>query len=76
VVALANVGTMADSDAALGAGLETIADITALAGAKAPQRDDELRMRELLEALPAAVHTPDALGRLTFYNRAAASGGA
>jgi PAS domain S-box-containing protein len=31
----------------------------------------EQRLRELLEALPAAVYTTDAEGRLTFYNQAA-----
>ena len=32
----------------------------------------ETRFRELLEALPAAVYTTDAEGRVTFYNQAAA----
>lgn len=32
---------------------------------------NERRMRELLEALPAAVYTTDAAGRITFYNQAA-----
>ena len=31
----------------------------------------ERHMRDLLEALPAAVYTTDADGRITFYNRAA-----
>ena len=34
-------------------------------------RDSERHFRELLEALPAAVYTTDAEGRLTFYNAAA-----
>jgi PAS domain S-box-containing protein len=34
--------------------------------------ESEWRFRELLEALPAAVYTTDAAGRLTFYNQAAA----
>lgn len=32
----------------------------------------EHRFRELLEALPAAIYTTDAAGRITFYNQAAA----
>lgn len=41
------------------------------------QMEDEIRnaerqLRELLEALPAAVYTTDAQGRITFYNQAAA----
>ncbi|MGH9677884.1 MAG: PAS domain S-box protein, partial [Candidatus Acidiferrum sp.] len=35
-------------------------------------RDSELQFRELLEALPAAVYTTDAEGRITFFNEAAA----
>ena len=35
-------------------------------------RDSELQFRELLEALPAAVYTIDAEGRITFFNEAAA----
>jgi PAS domain S-box-containing protein len=39
-----------------------------------PTRDDgERRLRELLEALPAAVYTTDAAGRITYYNEAAAN---
>lgn len=34
------------------------------------QRDGERRLREVLNALPAAVYTTDALGRITFYNEA------
>jgi PAS domain S-box-containing protein len=34
-------------------------------------RESEQHMRELLEALPAAVYTTDAAGRITFYNKAA-----
>jgi PAS domain S-box-containing protein len=35
-------------------------------------RDSELQFRQLLEALPAAVYTIDAEGRITFFNEAAA----
>jgi PAS domain S-box-containing protein len=34
-------------------------------------RDSEQRMRDLLEALPAAVYTTDAEGRINFFNKAA-----
>jgi PAS domain S-box-containing protein len=36
------------------------------------RREGERGFRDLLEALPAAVYTTDAAGRLTFYNAAAA----
>jgi PAS domain S-box-containing protein len=39
--------------------------------AQAALRERERRFRELLDALPAAVYTTDALGRLTYYNEAA-----
>jgi PAS domain S-box-containing protein len=35
--------------------------------------EGERRLHELLHALPAAVYTTDALGRITFYNEAAAT---
>ena len=36
-------------------------------------REREWRFRQLLDALPAAVYTTDAAGRITYYNDAAAS---
>ena len=36
-------------------------------------RERERRFRELLDALPAAVYTTDAAGRITYYNDAAAA---
>ena len=38
-----------------------------------PLREHERRFRELLDALPAAVYTTDAAGRITYYNDAAAA---
>jgi PAS domain S-box-containing protein len=39
---------------------------------QATLRERERRLRELLDALPAAVYTTDAAGRITYYNEAAA----
>ena len=39
---------------------------------QATLRERERRFRELLDALPAAVYTTDAAGRITYYNDAAA----
>ncbi|MGB9315943.1 MAG: hypothetical protein WCB62_13055, partial [Pseudolabrys sp.] len=36
--------------------------------AQATLRERERRFRELLDALPAAVYTTDAAGRITYYN--------
>ena len=40
---------------------------------QATLRERERRFRELLDALPAAVYTTDAAGRITYYNDAAAT---
>src|SRR5215471_17378554 len=40
---------------------------------QATLRERERRFRGLLDALPAAVYTTDAAGRITYYNDAAAS---
>ncbi len=47
-------------------------DVSAERRAEAALRESEGRLRSLLDALPAAVYTTDAKGRLTYYNRAAA----
>jgi len=41
--------------------------------AQAALRERERRFRELLDALPAAIYTTDAAGRITYYNDAAAT---
>ncbi|MEA3209307.1 MAG: hypothetical protein QOE70_2364 [Chthoniobacter sp.] len=46
-------------------------DITEPKRAEAALRESEQRARDLIEALPAAVYTTDAAGRITFFNRAA-----
>ncbi len=52
-----------------------LADFTALAiecgAAQAQAKDSEQRSRELLDALPAAIYTTDAAGRITYCNEAA-----
>jgi PAS domain S-box-containing protein len=47
-------------------------DITDLVQAQADVRRKDDWLRQVLEALPAAVYTTDADGRITYYNRAAA----
>lgn len=46
-------------------------DVTDLERMGEQLRDGERHMRELLDALPAALYTTDAEGRITFYNKAA-----
>ena len=51
-------------------GVRVIQDVTAAKLMEDRIRDSEQRMRDILEALPAAVYTTDAAGRITFYNKA------
>lgn len=46
-------------------------DVTEQVHAKQKAAESELRFQQLLEALPAAVYTTDAEGRITYYNTAA-----
>ncbi len=52
-------------------GVRVIQDVTEAKTLEDRIRDGERHMRELLEALPAAVYTTDQHGRVTFYNKAA-----
>lgn len=47
-------------------------DMTAERYAEAALRERDRQSRELLNAMPAAVYTTDAAGRITYYNEAAA----
>jgi PAS domain S-box-containing protein len=46
-------------------------DVTAQKRAEAALRDSERRLQDLLAAIPAAIYTTDAAGRITYYNEAA-----
>ncbi|HSP49429.1 MAG TPA: HWE histidine kinase domain-containing protein [Pseudolabrys sp.] len=50
---------------------ENVVPFTEPLRAQATLRERERRFRELLDALPAAIYTTDAAGRLTYYNEAA-----
>ncbi|HEY7243894.1 MAG TPA: PAS domain S-box protein [Xanthobacteraceae bacterium] len=52
-------------------GIRVMRDVTAQRHAQEALGASERRFRELIEALPAAVYTTDAAGRITFYNQAA-----
>jgi PAS domain S-box-containing protein len=52
-------------------GVRVMQDVTEAKRMEDRIRESERHMRDLLEALPAAVYTTDAKGRITFYNRAA-----
>ncbi|HJU16679.1 MAG TPA: PAS domain S-box protein [Stellaceae bacterium] len=73
--ALVNIEAIKNAAGAVVGAINCFQDITALKAAEQriaeAHNADERRFRELLEALPAAVYTTDAEGRLTFYNQAA-----
>ncbi|QGA50472.1 PAS domain S-box protein [Pseudomonas brassicacearum] len=52
-------------------GVRILQDVTQARRMENQIRESERHMRNLLEALPAAVYTTDAEGRITFFNRAA-----
>ncbi|WP_274425312.1 PAS domain-containing sensor histidine kinase [Chelativorans sp. YIM 93263] len=52
-------------------GVRVILDVTQAKHMEDQIRESERHMRNLLEALPAAIYTTDASGRITFYNNAA-----
>jgi PAS domain S-box-containing protein len=51
-------------------GVRVIHDVTKAKQMEDRVRDSEQKMRDLLDALPAAVYTTDANGRITFFNKA------
>ena len=51
---------------------ENVVPMDGVLRAQATLRERERRFRDLLDALPAAIYTTDAAGRLTYYNDAAA----
>ena len=52
-------------------GVRVIQDVTEAKRMEDRLLESERHMRDLLEALPAAVYTTDARGRITFFNKAA-----
>ena len=52
-------------------GVRIIQDVTEAKRMEDRIRESERHMRNLLEAMPAAVYTTDAEGRITFFNKAA-----
>jgi PAS domain S-box-containing protein len=70
---LANLDPLFDEDGALVGGVNCFQDITARRDAEARLEQREQWYRELLEALPAAIYTTDAAGRITFFNQAASA---
>jgi PAS domain S-box-containing protein len=52
-------------------GVRVVQDVTEQLQAEERLRESERHVRELLDALPAAIYTTDGAGRITYYNQAA-----
>jgi PAS domain S-box-containing protein len=60
-----------DADGSFRYGVRVLQDVTEAQRMEDRLREGERHMRDLLEALPAAVYTTDSQGRITFFNKAA-----
>ncbi|HEV7437290.1 MAG TPA: PAS domain S-box protein [Pseudorhizobium sp.] len=60
-----------DADGNFRYGVRVLQDVTVAKQMEDQIRESEQHLRDLLEALPAAVYTTDAAGRITFFNQAA-----
>jgi PAS domain S-box-containing protein len=79
VVGLVNIEPLRDQRGSIVGAINCIQDISAVkragadgAKARTSPGDIEGRARALLDVLPAAIYTTDAVGRITYFNRAAA----
>jgi PAS domain S-box-containing protein len=79
VVALVNIDLLRGSAGEIEGAINCFQDITDRARAeyelgvsRAALRESEVQHRALIDALPAAIYTTDAAGRITYYNEAAA----
>jgi PAS domain S-box-containing protein len=65
------VSPMRDNQGRIVGASKIARDITERKVAEAKLRQSEHRLRDLLGAIPAAIYTTDAQGRITYYNQAA-----
>ena len=71
IVVLASVNPLFDERGNLVGAVKCFQDITEKKEAEQRLRRGARAIRELIDALPAAIYTTDAEGRLTFFNRSA-----
>jgi PAS domain S-box-containing protein len=71
VAILANMDPLFDAFGRIVGGVGCVQDMTGIKRMQERQAESEPPFRAALEALPAAIYTTDAEGRITFYNQAA-----
>jgi PAS domain S-box-containing protein len=71
VNAMAHVTALTDSGGNIVGAIACCNDVTERLQEDRAARDGERRLREILDALPVALYTTDAEGRITYYNEAA-----
>jgi PAS domain S-box-containing protein len=69
--AMANINPLFDTDGNINGAINIFQDITEWKKVELELQNSELRYRQLIETLPAAMYTTDAEGRITLYNKAA-----
>ncbi|HEX8571853.1 MAG TPA: PAS domain-containing protein [Allosphingosinicella sp.] len=70
-VAMQHVTALTDSVGNIVGAINCFHDVTEQLAADRSVRERERQLREILDALPAALYTTDAQGRITYYNEAA-----
>jgi PAS domain S-box-containing protein len=71
IVVMVHINPIKDDAGNVIGAINCFHDVTAAAREARRQRASERYFREVLEALPVAIYTTDAAGRITFYNEAA-----
>jgi PAS domain S-box-containing protein len=71
IVATEHITALSDSGGNIVGAINCFHDVTEQGQEDRAARDSERRLREILDALPVALYTTDADGRITYYNEAA-----
>jgi PAS domain S-box-containing protein len=70
ITAMVHVTALRDSGGNIVGAISCFHDVTAQLREDRAARESERRLREILDALPVALYTTDAEGRITYYNEA------
>lgn len=71
ITAMVHVTALRDSGGNIVGAINCFHDVTEQLAEDRAARESERRLREILDALPAALYTTDADGRITYFNEAA-----